>query len=214
DTIGKTCFSKQECVEQLSKCRDDICFCIRNHSYSLTEYACVPRYIGRGNYIISGPDVIPNENFVASSSYDEPADSHKPWLARLDSEDVYNNTTIYRCGCWAAKYINKQQFMQVNMTNSRSVTAVTTKGRDPKRYTQFEKSYKVLYSVDGVSFVTVLDHNGTDMIFLGNTLKETNSTVMNELPCPIQARYIRINPQDWHQHISLRFDVIGSTIHS
>ncbi|KAL3841715.1 hypothetical protein ACJMK2_019821 [Sinanodonta woodiana] len=214
DTIGKTCSSNQECVEQLSECRDGLCFCIRNHSYSLTEYACVPRFIGRGNYIISGPNVIPNENFVASSSYGEPADSHKPWLARLDSEDIYAFSTTYRCGCWAAQYNDKQQFIQVDMTNSQCVTAVTTKGRDPKTYTQFVKSYKVLYSVDGVSFITVMDHNGKDMIFIGNTQNETNSTVTNELPCPIQARYIRINPQDWHQHISLRFDVIGTTIHS
>ncbi|KAL3841714.1 hypothetical protein ACJMK2_019820 [Sinanodonta woodiana] len=212
DTIGKSCSSNQECLEKLSECRQGLCFCLRNHIYSLIEYACVP---GRGNYLISGPDVIPDDHFMASSSYDEPEDIHKPWLARLDSQEIIAyDSKISRCGCWAAKYQNQQQFIQVDMTNLQFVTAVTTKGRDPKRYTQFVKSYKVLYSVDGVSFITVLDHNGTDMIFPGNTLEEIHSAVTNELPCPIQTRYIRINPQDWYQHISLRFDVIGSTIYS
>ncbi|KAK3605568.1 hypothetical protein CHS0354_005872, partial [Potamilus streckersoni] len=214
DTLGKSCSSNQECLEQLSECREGLCFCLRNHSYSLTEYSCLPRFLGRGNYIISDLDVIPNDHFMASSSYEEPADSHKPWLSRLDSEEIRISYKTSRCGCWAAKYLDKQQFIQVNITNSHSVTAVTTKGRDAKYFSQFVKSYKVLYSVDGFSFNSVLDHNGKDLIFLGNTQGEENSPVTNELPCPIQAQYIRINPQDWHNHISLRFDVIGSTLHS
>lgn len=44
-------------------------------------------------------------------------------------------------------------------------------------------------------------------IFTGNS--DQDSVVTNMLPCPILARCIRINPLDWKDHASLRFDLLG-----
>lgn len=46
-------------------------------------------------------------------------------------------------------------------------------------------------------------------IFEGNTEKEI--PVLNELPVPMVARYIRINPQSWFNNgsICLRMEVLG-----
>ncbi|KAK3586241.1 hypothetical protein CHS0354_028605 [Potamilus streckersoni] len=158
DTIGKSCSSNQECHEQLSECREGLCLCLRNHSYSLTEYACVPRFLGRLHYLISGPDVIPNDHFKASSSFYDINDFHKPWWARLDSEE-----TPLHCGCWAAQDINSEQYIQVNLKNAQFVTAVTTKGRDPKNVNQLVNLYKVMHSFDGLLYNPVRDHNGKEL---------------------------------------------------
>lgn len=44
-------------------------------------------------------------------------------------------------------------------------------------------------------------------IFTGNA--DQDSVVTNMLPCPVLARCIRINPIDWKDHVSLRFDLLG-----
>ncbi|KAL3842750.1 hypothetical protein ACJMK2_020736 [Sinanodonta woodiana] len=49
-------------------------------------------------------------------------------------------------------------------------------------------------------------------LFRGNN--DTTTLVTIKLPCPIQAQYIRINPQEWNIHISLQFDLIGCTLNS
>ncbi|KAK3594009.1 hypothetical protein CHS0354_040756 [Potamilus streckersoni] len=41
DTIGKSCKTDSECLEQSSECRQQSCVCILNHAYSLMEYGCV-----------------------------------------------------------------------------------------------------------------------------------------------------------------------------
>ena len=44
-------------------------------------------------------------------------------------------------------------------------------------------------------------------IFPGNI--DDDSLVTHMLDCPVIARYIRILPQGWTNHIAMRFDVIG-----
>ena len=44
-------------------------------------------------------------------------------------------------------------------------------------------------------------------IFPGNI--DDDSLVTNMLDCPVIARYIRILPQGWINHIAMRFDVLG-----
>jgi len=44
-------------------------------------------------------------------------------------------------------------------------------------------------------------------IFSGNN--DQDGVVTNMLPCPLLARCIRINPIEWKDHVSLRFDLLG-----
>lgn len=69
-------------------------------------------------------------------------------------------------------------------------------------------SYKVMVSNDSHTWVTVKNGSG-DMIFEGNSEKEI--PVLNELPVPMVARYIRINPQSWFDNgsICMRMEILG-----
>ncbi|KAL3842752.1 hypothetical protein ACJMK2_020738 [Sinanodonta woodiana] len=49
-------------------------------------------------------------------------------------------------------------------------------------------------------------------VFSGNN--DPNTAVTNQLPCPVEAQYIRINPQTYHKHMSLQFDLLGCTLNS
>ncbi|KAK3586242.1 hypothetical protein CHS0354_028606 [Potamilus streckersoni] len=70
-------------------------------------------FLRRGNYIISDPDMIPNDHFMASSNFGELHDSYKLWLTHLNSEEIFGYPNIvYRCGFWAAKDLDKLQFIQ------------------------------------------------------------------------------------------------------
>uniref|UniRef100_A0ACB8F9Y6 Inactive carboxypeptidase-like protein X2 n=1 Tax=Sphaerodactylus townsendi TaxID=933632 RepID=A0ACB8F9Y6_9SAUR len=69
-------------------------------------------------------------------------------------------------------------------------------------------SYKVMVSNDSHTWITV--KNGSeDMIFVGNEEKEI--PVLNELPVPLVARYIRISPRTWYEEgsICMRLEILG-----
>ncbi|KAF7239271.1 Inactive carboxypeptidase-like protein X2 [Varanus komodoensis] len=69
-------------------------------------------------------------------------------------------------------------------------------------------SYKVMVSNDSHTWITVRNGSG-DMIFEGNSEKEI--PVLNELPVPLVARYIRINPRTWYEegNICMRLEILG-----
>ncbi|WAR10365.1 CPXM2-like protein [Mya arenaria] len=72
-------------------------------------------------------------------------------------------------------------------------------------------AYKLLYSGDCVSYLTIRDSSGSDVILDGNTDQETVVTSM--LPSPVTALCVRINPVTWFGgHISLRFDILGCSM--
>ena len=70
--------------------------------------------------------------------------------------------------------------------------------------------HQVQYSLDGSTWQTVANENGTDVVFVGN--RDMNSQALNPLPAPITARYIRLRPVTWNVHISLRWDVRGCSM--
>ncbi|KAL3842785.1 hypothetical protein ACJMK2_020771 [Sinanodonta woodiana] len=204
DTIVKSCRDNSECFEQSSVCREYRCVCISNYTYSLTEYACVPSHIGCETNLISNETR--DYQFTASSTYNQSSRSCEPWLARLVS--IGKDDENY-CSVWAANSNNKSEYIQVNLSQLHSIRAITTKGR--KYADQYVKSYYVQSSTDGSSFQTVQgDFANKDMLFLGNN--DSTMLVTRQLPCPIQAQYIRINPQEWNKYISLQFDLIGCTL--
>ena len=67
---------------------------------------------------------------------------------------------------------------------------------------QYVTSYRVLHSLDGKIW-TYADGGKTYAGCLDRTTK-----VRNDFGDEIYARYIRIYPITWNEHISLRFDVI------
>ena len=82
--------------------------------------------------------------------------------------------------------------------------AVTTRG-NPTLSNYWVKLYTLSYSSNNVTWLDVTDASGNTKVFPGNT--DTDSAVINMLPSPLTARYLRLHPVQWQGHISMRWDV-------
>ncbi|CAH1775767.1 unnamed protein product [Owenia fusiformis] len=105
-------------------------------------------------------------------------------------------------GYWAPKVNDENQWIQADLGEEMQVSGVVTQGAG--RLPEWLKSYKIAYSQQGTQF-TVVVKNG-HKIFRGN--KDASTPVLNMFSA-VRARYIRIIPVVWQQHIVLRFDIIG-----
>eukprot|EP00961_Rhodomonas_salina_P000542 7568-Rhodomonas_salina.1 len=86
--------------------------------------------------------------------------------------------------------------MQLYVGASTDVAGVATKSR--VNSVQWVKSFKVKYSLDATTWTDV-DSGAT---FTGNT--DQNTEVSNLFAAPVQAAYVRIYPQTWNTHMSMR----------
>jgi hypothetical protein len=82
------------------------------------------------------------------------------------------------------------------------IVGVAIKGR--KNYDQWVKTFKVQYYDAG----TWKDVDG-GAIFTGNTDRDTQVEV--KFATPVKTRYIRIYPQTWNEHMSLRAGLITNS---
>ena len=69
-------------------------------------------------------------------------------------------------------------------------------------YDQWVKSYKVLYSVDG----DIWEYTDNGKTYTGSMDRSTK--IENDFDNIVEAKYIRIYPQTWNGHISMRFDAL------
>ncbi|XP_078682391.1 P-selectin-like [Branchiostoma floridae x Branchiostoma belcheri] len=72
---------------------------------------------------------------------------------------------------------------------------------------QWVTSYKLQYSVDGLSWITYASSDDSEEVFPGNT--DRNTPVTNLLDSPTDARYVRFLPQSYHGWMSMRVEVLG-----
>jgi hypothetical protein len=47
-------------------------------------------------------------------------------------------------------------------------------------------------------------------VFIGNS--DTDTKVNHKLEPPIEARFIRLLPQTWNEHVSLRWELYGCSL--
>ncbi|XP_048362113.1 inactive carboxypeptidase-like protein X2 isoform X2 [Sphaerodactylus townsendi] len=100
------------------------------------------------------------------------------------------------------------QWIELDARRLTRFTGVITQGRNSLWLSDWVTSYKVMVSNDSHTWITV--KNGSeDMIFVGNEEKEI--PVLNELPVPLVARYIRISPRTWYEEgsICMRLEILG-----
>ncbi|XP_035224885.1 hemocytin-like, partial [Stegodyphus dumicola] len=147
--------------------------------------------------IVDGPLPLPDSSLKASSSRSEDSAPHN---ARLSSV-----VTSYSAGGWIAGEINEFQFIEVDLGRIQPVYGVITKGRSG--YPEWVKSYKVLYSRDGIGYAYVSDTNGKEKIFSGNY--DNESPVEHVFERPFEARYVRIQPLTYHRELALRLGILG-----
>nr|XP_054771623.1 retinoschisin-like [Lytechinus pictus] len=144
--------------------------------------------------------LIPDSSLTASSEWNA---DHSARRARLNLLRV----NLLR-GAWSAKENKLGEWIQVDLSVTYLIVGVAIQGRDD--IDQWVTSFKVNCSLDGVSFDTVQDPNtnpASEKVFTGNSDRYT--VVNNTLPVPQVCRYVRLVPQTWHEHISLRMEIYG-----
>ncbi|XP_072043408.1 uncharacterized protein [Amphiura filiformis] len=144
---------------------------------------------------------IPDSHLTASSIHSA---GYEPTNARLNR--VAQSGTH---GAWTAQFIDTNQWIQANLSDSTWVLGVMIQGRQDLPH--WVTSFKVQYSNDGEYWTFVQQPNNQgEMIFDGNTDQTTVETRL--FAKPIKATYIRIRPAAWHGgHISMRFELVGCT---
>ncbi|XP_047465851.1 inactive carboxypeptidase-like protein X2 [Mugil cephalus] len=121
--------------------------------------------------------------------------------AGLYEDDLYD-------GAWCAGRDDPLQWFEVDARRLTKFTGVITQGRSSLWSSDWVTSYKVMFSNDSHTWVT-LKNGSEDMIFSGNREKEL--PVRNVFPAPVVARYIRVNPRSWFNvgSICMRVEILG-----
>ena len=114
---------------------------------------------------------------------------------------------LWLSGSWTAKYRNVYQWILVDLTSIKSVLKITTQGRIDDTFSQWVTSYLIHYSMNNIDWSVVQDENGSNKVFTANA--DLNGKVVNMMPCGFRARYIRVHPQTWYGHISMRIGLVG-----
>lgn len=131
-----------------------------------------------------------------------------------------NTTSVVSCGsvetppAWCSDTVDLQEYLQFAFVQPTLVTGIQTQGRNAKfpAYSpvgQYVTSYKVSFSTDGGVF-TVYTQNGTEVLFLGNA--DTDSIVTQHMTMSTPVSFMRILPQSWVGHMSMRAEVFVQTL--
>ena len=134
-----------------------------------------------------------------SSSY---ASNHNERFIALNSAIVPGNSNA-----WCARDLNTNQWVEADLGRPRRILSVSTQGRGD--YAQWVKSYKLQYrNKKTESWKRIGRH-----AFTGNS--DQNSVVKHKLrKLHITARYVRLIPQSWHNHMSMRWDIGFTSKHT
>ena len=136
----------------------------------------------------------PETSRSASSIWDDAAIGEALGRGRLDSEQS-----------WSAGTNTVGEWYQIDNIRVAIISGIAIKGR--KEWDQWVKKFKV--KVKGVSG-TWEDVDG-GKIYTGNTDRDTRVDVIFDTP--VEGRYVRIYPETWNGHMSMRADIyVGDTV--
>ncbi|XP_027581330.2 coagulation factor VIII [Pipra filicauda] len=141
---------------------------------------------------------IPDQRISASSYSSNAFSSWSPSLARLNLQG--------RVNAWMPKSNSPREWLQVDFEVTKKMTAIITQGAKAVFTHMFVKEFAVSISQNGKHWSPVLQ-DGKEKIFKAN--QDYTSTVTNTLEPPLFARYVRIHPRQWHNHIALRIEFLG-----
>ncbi|XP_030635634.1 neuropilin-2a [Chanos chanos] len=142
---------------------------------------------------------ISDDQISASSSFYDGLWS--PRQARLNNQD----------NAWTPSEDSNKEYIQVDLQFLKVVTGIATQGAISK---ETQKSYhvttfKLEVSTNGEDWM-IYRHGKNHKIFHANT--DPSEVVLNRIPQPVLARFVRIRPQTWKNGIALRFELYGCQI--
>lgn len=104
---------------------------------------------------------------------------------------------------WRSALDNPHQYVEFDFLEPRNLTGITTKGGDGAWTT----AYKIYYSNDRRHWNPVVGEDGGEREFLGNF--DTHNPKTNFFEEPLHARYMKIQPTKWHEHVALKVEALG-----
>uniref|UniRef100_F6R1R0 F5/8 type C domain-containing protein n=1 Tax=Monodelphis domestica TaxID=13616 RepID=F6R1R0_MONDO len=113
-----------------------------------------------------------------------------------------------RTNAWRPQENGRKEWLQVDFGKLKKVTGVTTQGTRSILTSMYVREFALSSSRDGRhwTFFQVLV-SGSACIFKGN--RDHSSPVVNPVEPPLFARFLRIHPWSWANHIALRVEVLG-----
>ncbi|XP_057325268.1 hemocytin-like isoform X2 [Microplitis mediator] len=121
-------------------------------------------------------------------------------------DKIFPNVQLSSSGIWRPLLDNPTQFIEFDFLQSVNLTGIETKGAD----NIWTTAYKIFYGKDDQCKNAVVDSNGNEKLFLGNF--DDKTTKINYFHKPIHARYLRIQPIKWHEHVGLKVEIHGCFI--
>jgi hypothetical protein len=149
---------------------------------------------------------IADDAIKASSVFSTPQGACDPKYARLNSKKG--------SGAWCAQNNDGSQWIQVQVDPEVPVGGIALQGRatDSELYTgalQWVTGYRVSHSVDGNNWAFVQRYD-QDRIFRGSLDSATARLEALNGGDGIKTKFIRIHPEGWNGHISLRFEIYNT----
>lgn len=107
---------------------------------------------------------------------------------------------------WKAQKNDPSPWLQIDLLQVRTVTAVATQGYGDEKEQGWVKTYVLMVSRDGERWNSYKE-GGNQRVFMGN--KNTKSVVQNRMKMPVTTRWLRIVPRSWNNHIGMRVELYG-----
>ncbi|XP_022530603.2 neuropilin-2a isoform X2 [Astyanax mexicanus] len=142
---------------------------------------------------------ISDEQITASSSFYD--GRWQPRLARLNNED----------NAWTPSEDSNKEYIQVDLHFLKVLTGIATQGAISKetQKSYYVTTFKLEVSTNGEDWM-IYRHGKNHKTFHANT--DPSEVVLNRVPQPVLARFVRIKPQTWKNGIALRFELYGCQI--
>uniref|UniRef100_H2TEY0 Neuropilin n=1 Tax=Takifugu rubripes TaxID=31033 RepID=H2TEY0_TAKRU len=124
-----------------------------------------------------------------------------PRQARLNNND----------NAWTPSEDSNKEYIQVDLQFLKVLTGIATQGAISKetQKSYYVTTFKLEVSTNGEDWM-VYRHGKNHKIFHANT--DPAEVVLNRVPQPVLARFVRIRPQAWKNGIALRFELYGCQI--
>ncbi|XP_038574885.1 neuropilin-2a isoform X2 [Micropterus salmoides] len=142
---------------------------------------------------------ISDDQITASTSFYD--NRWLPRQARLNNDD----------NAWTPSEDSNREYIQVDLHFLKVLTGISTQGAISKetQKSYYVTTFKLEVSTNGEDWM-VYRHGKNHKIFHANT--DPAEVVLNRVPQPVLARFVRIRPQTWRNGIALRFELYGCQI--
>ncbi|XP_016424462.1 neuropilin-2-like isoform X1 [Sinocyclocheilus rhinocerous] len=142
---------------------------------------------------------ISDDQISASSSFYDGRWS--PRQARLNFED----------NSWTPNEDSNKEYIQVDLHFLKVLTGIATQGAVSKEThkSYFVATFKLEVSTNGEDWM-IYRYGKNHKVFHANV--DPSEVVLNRIPQPVLARFVRIRPQTWKNGIALRFELYGCQI--